>query len=253
MAERESNRVCNGRPPLVKQLLQLPGMDYIAYQLSRRRLEAMMSPERHYEDAIATAYDYSGFGFYDNIGPMQVRSELSRLHGVLEDRTIETVVEIGVSDGGSLYTFCRGLDDVEKVVGVDLPGGEYGGGYPPEKAKFFDLFMDGDEPTLIRGNSHDESTKQQLVRALDGRAVDLLFIDGDHTYAGVKQDYDMYEPLVRDEGIIAMDDIHTHQREYFDSQSMGVHELWTELETEHETDEIVDESTREKGIGIVYK
>jgi hypothetical protein len=30
--------------------------------------------------------------------------------------------------------------------------------------------------------------------------VDFLFIDGDHTYEGVKKDFEMYSPLVRREG-----------------------------------------------------
>ena len=33
--------------------------------------------------------------------------------------------------------------------------------------------------------------------------LDLLFIDGDHSYEGVRQDYKMYSKLVRDGGLIA--------------------------------------------------
>jgi hypothetical protein len=35
-----------------------------------------------------------------------------------------------------------------------------------------------------------------------------LFIDGDHTYEGVRRDFEMYSPLVRKGGIIAFHDIY---------------------------------------------
>jgi predicted O-methyltransferase YrrM len=39
------------------------------------------------------------------------------------------------------------------------------------------------------------------------KRLDFLFIDGDHTYEGVKQDFEMYTPLVRKGGLVAMHDI----------------------------------------------
>lgn len=38
--------------------------------------------------------------------------------------------------------------------------------------------------------------------------VDLLFIDGDHSYKGVSSDYECWYPHVRDEGVIAFHDYH---------------------------------------------
>jgi predicted O-methyltransferase YrrM len=42
--------------------------------------------------------------------------------------------------------------------------------------------------------------------------VDLIFIDGDHSYEGVKQDFEIYAPLVRSDGLIAFHDILEHTR-----------------------------------------
>jgi predicted O-methyltransferase YrrM len=42
---------------------------------------------------------------------------------------------------------------------------------------------------------------------LKGSEGDFLFIDGDHTYQGVKQDFQMYSPLVKKGGIVAFHDI----------------------------------------------
>jgi hypothetical protein len=32
---------------------------------------------------------------------------------------------------------------------------------------------------------------------LGGERVDFIFIDGDHTYEGVKRDFEMHSPLMR--------------------------------------------------------
>jgi len=48
---------------------------------------------------------------------------------------------------------------------------------------------------------------------LNGEPLDFLFIDGDHTYEGVKRDFEMYSPLVRNGGIIAFHDIVKHPPE----------------------------------------
>jgi len=49
----------------------------------------------------------------------------------------------------------------------------------------------------IHGDSQDPETFAQLQGRLAGRPIDLLFIDGDHSYAGVKSDYETYGPLTK--------------------------------------------------------
>jgi len=57
----------------------------------------------------------------------------------------------------------------------------------------------------ILGDSHKPQTMQELHRLLCRRKIDLLFIDGNHSYESVKQDYDLYAPLT--EHIVAFHDI----------------------------------------------
>ena len=56
---------------------------------------------------------------------------------------------------------------------------------------------------LIRDDSHDRRTFDQVKARLGGQMLDFVFIDGDHTYDGVRRDFELYEPLVRPGGIIA--------------------------------------------------
>ena len=43
------------------------------------------------------------------------------------------------------------------------------------------------------------------------KEIDFLFIDAGHSYEAVKEDYEIYSPLVRDYGIIAFHDFRTSQ------------------------------------------
>ena len=46
---------------------------------------------------------------------------------------------------------------------------------------------------MFVGDSHDEFILQDVADLLYEEKVDILFIDGDHTYEGVKQDYEDYK------------------------------------------------------------
>jgi hypothetical protein len=44
-----------------------------------------------------------------------------------------------------------------------------------------------------------------------GLQIDYLHIDADHHYEGVRQDFDLYSPLVADEGVITLHDTVNHR------------------------------------------
>ncbi len=59
---------------------------------------------------------------------------------------------------------------------------------------------------LIKGNSRAEGTIEEVRRQLDGRSLDLLFLDGDHSYEGVRADFENFSDFVREGGLIVLDD-----------------------------------------------
>ena len=75
-------------------------------------------------------------------------------------------------------------------------------------------------PDII-GDSTAPETIERVRSMLAGRFVDLLFIDGDHGYEGVKRDYEIYGPLTRH--IIAFHDIN------LEWQGVGIKQFWDEL------------------------
>ena len=130
------------------------------------------------------------------LGAIQREYELDEMLRILERDEISAVVEIGVHTGGTLWAWgqCARPDAV--LIGIDI----YLGNVNPAAS--------GDARVrLIKGDSRAESTITQVERELGGRPVDLLFIDGDHTYETVKTEFEMYSPLVRSGGVIAFHDI----------------------------------------------
>jgi cephalosporin hydroxylase len=61
----------------------------------------------------------------------------------------------------------------------------------------------------IKGSSHDLETFNKLIEYTD--EIDILFIDGDHTYKGVKNDFELYSKLVKNGGYIIFDDYNDHK------------------------------------------
>src|SRR4051812_22118344 len=118
------------------------------------------------------------------------------------------VVEIGTKLGGTLYCWARVARPEALLVSVDLPGGRFGGGSSEEHARTFPTFLrPGQRLECIRGNSHDPAIVDEVRRRVGGPDVDFLFIDGDHTFAGIQEDFERYSVLVRPGGLIAFHDI----------------------------------------------
>lgn len=150
-------------------------------------------------------------------GAVQKRTELAEFLSLLVDLKPNVIVEIGVHAGGTMYAWSQVASD---PYGVDTT---------PSSPELIYTVTGGprDEhgATIIIGNSHDSETLAALREELNGRPVDVLFIDGDHSYEGVRQDYEMYRSLVRPGGLIAFHDIVTVD------PSCGVPRLWAEIGT----------------------
>jgi predicted O-methyltransferase YrrM len=99
---------------------------------------------------------------------------------------------------------------------------------------------------LFNSDSHDINVIQTVKRILDNQPVNFLFIDGDHSYNGVKQDFEMYLPLVKSPGIIAF-----HDALYHADKTEEVDMFWQEIKKEYPFVEI-KVSKESTGIGVIF-
>ncbi len=182
------------------------------------------------------------------IRPSQIRGEIEPVLKRVHACQPRSVLEIGTNNGGTLFLWSRVAAPNAQLISLDLPGGEFGGGYPVWRRPLYRRFaLPGQRVHLVRENSH-HPTSLEKVRSLLGRCpLDFLFIDGDHTYDGVKRDFEMYAPLVRPGGLIALHDIAEH-----DDRTCNVRRFWLELARTLQTEEFVAHPPAGwAGIGLV--
>ena len=196
-----------------------------------------------------TISDWLDFAYGSPFPPGQIRAEISAFITLVARRKPQTVLEIGAGEGGTLMLLAMAAAPEATIISVDLPHGAFGGGYPLWKAIYFRQFaIPSQRMHLLRVNSHVPTTVQRVRGILADRMLDVLFIDGDHTYRGVKADWEMYGPLVAREGLVGFHDIVQHPPE----TGCEVHTFWRELKVRHAHVEIVaDHEQAWGGIGVI--
>jgi predicted O-methyltransferase YrrM len=181
---------------------------------------------------------------------VQKPQELSELLWLVEEHKPRNVLEIGTYTGGTLLCLCRLAQPGGTIVSVDRPFGA-GRGYTEERAsEMLEHFpRDGQKLHLVQDDSQLPSTLAQVEAALDGAKLDFLLIDGDHSYEGVKSDFEMYSPLVESSGLIAFHDILEHPPE----SGCEVASYWYEIRDGYEYREIAAPPWSWGGIGVLWQ
>ena len=168
---------------------------------------------------------------------------------------VDIIIEIGSYDGGSTVALSHVTKelitiDLETTPRFDTFGYPEdseikGSAYIRQKCKFL----------MTQPNSHNVTTFEEVKQILNGRKVDVLFINGDNSYEGVKQDFNLYSELVKEGGLIG---VHSIIRSNFHEQyNCFVHDFWDEIKVKYNGVEIVDDFPIENtdkewgGIGIV--
>lgn len=128
------------------------------------------------------------------------------INDLIQKYEIETFVEIGVLKGENAYhilkenpkLFYFGIDPFE--CSEDLP--DYDHDYNFIIA--FNVFNRYENATLIKEYSHE------AVKHFHNTRIDMVFIDGDHSYEAVSQDIKTWKPFIKSEGILSGHDYSFH-------------------------------------------
>lgn len=191
-------------------------------------------------DVISTAYT--------KYGMMQMAKEVEEFSKFFRDLECKNIMEIGTYAGGLFSIMCKLSDQNGIKISVDLPT------YPDqENTEAYKNFLN-DHKTFstnvhfVSADSHKKETLDRVKEILNGQELDFLFIDGDHSYEGVKQDFHMYKDLVKDGGYIGFHDI--NDTEYHRSLNCYVAPFWNELTSEYESVEFNTHAYC-MGIGVI--
>ncbi len=159
------------------------------------------------------------------------------------------ILEIGTYDGGTLFFLSKFANPNATIITMDLPFIRDGVGYTPARIPFYkSLKTKKQKIFFLRENSHSAIAKEKVEKILKNRKIDVLFIDGDHSYKGVKQDFEIFSPLVKTGGMIAFHDIIEHPPDSI----CKVSDFWNEIKEKYEFQEFfsnIDEKWA--GIGVI--
>lgn len=135
------------------------------------------------------------------------------------------LVELGTYYGASFFSFCQGVKDegldtncyaVDTWIG-DKHSGFFTGTIYDSVHALGEQFYPG-IANLLR------MTFDEAIEKFEDNSIDLLHIDGLHTYEAVKHDYELWLPKLADNGVVLFHDITVHMDDF------GVYQLWDELQ-----------------------
>lgn len=150
-------------------------------------------------------------------------------------------VELGTHNGFSYFSGCQAILDLclsTKCYAVDHWFGDKHAGHFDESV--YESVVELNKKywgfsTLLR---------MSFLEALEivPNQIDLLHIDGLHTYDAVKEDFESWLPKMQKDGIILMHDIHVRHGDF------GVYKLWEDIKVKFETIEF----TGSYGLGVIF-
>lgn len=101
-------------------------------------------------------------------------------------------------------------------------------------------FMYGEDWKFFNENSQTEETYLKVKNFCP--QYDFIFIDGDHSYEGVKKDFNLYKRLLSPRGFIAFHDIDPNHV-FADNHGGQVYKFWSELEEGTKTNIVCKKSS----------
>lgn len=142
----------------------------------------------------------------------------------------QLLVELGTHKGLSYFTFCQAMKEHE-IDGICYAVDTFAG----------DEHTDAYDESVFRAvNSHNRAHYHgfsyllqmffsEALQHFDDDTVDLIHIDGLHTYEAVAEDFANWHPKVRPGGIMLFHDVQARVKDF------GVWRFWNELRERHET------------------
>jgi hypothetical protein len=150
-------------------------------------------------------------------------------------------VELGVYTGNSYLAFCKSIQQHKiptKAFGVDSWVGDIHMG-PQDEKVFTNISLENEKysnfSNLIRKSFDD------AVSGFENKSIDLLHIDGTHTYEAVKNDFETWLPKLSDSATVLFHDTNVFKSDF------GVHSFWNEIKSKYPTFEF----EHSNGLGVL--
>jgi hypothetical protein len=151
-------------------------------------------------------------------------------------------VELGSHHGASFFAFCHAARRTmleTSAVAIDCWEGDTQTGF------YESTVFDGFRAVFEKYRSfarYERMFFDDAAKLFEDGSIDLMHIDGLHTYEAVKHDYETWLPKMSDRGLIIFHDINVHERDF------GVWQFWEQVRARHPTMEF----RHSHGLGVAY-
>lgn len=177
----------------------------------------------------------------------QIQSEILALIDFLNEKSPSSFLEIGLSSGGTHFLIRYLCPTIKKSIGIDID---------TQNTHIVDALTSTPSHYYINGRSDDQKTINTVSSLLTSNSLDVLFIDGDHSYEGVKSDFEQYRHFVKDGGIIVFHDIVLDHNQRWgkitDKYSGGVPKFFEEVAAQYISHKFINEPNQDGfGIGLI--
>ena len=153
-----------------------------------------------------------------------------------------TIVELGVHKGDSLFSMAESCSESNlktRLYGIDHWQGDTQAGH-----------VDDEIYDYVKGVRNKHFNQVKLIQSSFNDAteffkkstIDILHIDGFHTYEASKNDFVRWLPKVKSNGIILIHDIAS------ENENFGVVELWKEIRNSYTAIEF----EHSQGLGVMF-
>ncbi len=140
----------------------------------------------------------------------------------------KTFVELGMHAGNSYFAFCQAVKELKKETkcfAVDTWCGDKQAGYYGEDV--YQSVKRHNRKNYVDFSRLIRSTFDDALAQFDDGTVDLLHIDGLHTYEAVKHDFESWSPKLSDQGVVLFHDVCVRDNDF------GVYKLWDEIKNNY--------------------
>lgn len=137
-------------------------------------------------------------------------------------------VELGTHSGNSYFAFCQSVVEAglsTKCYAVDTwQGDEHAGQYSDD---IYAGVNEYNNEHYVKFSQLLRMTFDDAISCFEEKSIELLHIDGLHTYEAVRHDFESWLPKLAPGAVVMFHDTNVHERDF------GVWKLWEELQAEY--------------------